>query len=230
MPSKFNHPETIADAVRQAENLGIQFLTIPIKSVLDQFDKTLGTAAGWDNSGIAYENLQARIRGCILMALSNQFGWMVLTTGNKSETAVGYTTLYGDTAGGFAVINDVHKTKVYRIAEYINHIAGREVIPSSIIKRPPTAELRPDQKDTDTLPDYHLLDEILKAYVERDRSALQIAKEGLPAKEVNRVVRMIDHNEYKRRQSPPGIKITPKAFGRDRRLPITNCYTDQTGA
>jgi len=228
MPSNFNHPETIADAVRQAQNLGIRLLTIPIEPCLNEFHRTLSDVTGWDRDGIAYENLQARIRGCILMALSNQFGWMVLTTGNKSETAVGYTTLYGDTAGGFAVIKDVHKTMVYRIAEYINRTTGREVIPASVIKRQPTAELRPNQKDTDSLPDYELLDEILKSYVEQDRSARQLVEQGLPAEEVNRVVRMVDHNEYKRRQSPPGIKITPKAFGRDRRLPITSRYTDQT--
>ncbi len=236
MPSRFNSPETIADAARLSENLGIRYLTIPIESCLKGFRKALSAVPGWDSDGIAYENLQARIRGCILMTLSNQFGWMVLTTGNKSEIAVGYATLYGDTAGGFAVIKDVPKTMVYELAEYINRTAaclparqGREVIPSGIIKRPPSAELRPNQKDTDTLPDYQLLDEILKAYVEQDKSARQLVEQSLPAEEVNRVVRMIDHNEYKRRQSPPGVKITPKAFGRDRRLPITNRYTDQTG-
>ncbi len=228
MPSNFNHPETIADAARQAQNLGVRLLTIPIEPCLDEFHRTLSDVTGWDRNGIAYENLQARIRGCILMALSNQFGWMVLTTGNKSEIAVGYTTLYGDTAGGFAVIKDVPKTMVYQIAEYINRTAGREVIPASVIKRPPTAELRPNQKDTDSLPDYQLLDKILKAYVEQDKSARQLVEQGLPAEEVNRVVRMVDNNEYKRRQSPPGVKITPKAFGRDRRLPITNRYADQT--
>jgi NAD+ synthase (glutamine-hydrolysing) len=228
MPSNFSHPETIADAARQAQNLGIRLLTVPIERCLNEFHRTLSDVTGWDRNGIAYENLQARIRGCILMALSNQFGWMVLTTGNKSETAVGYTTLYGDTAGGFAVIKDVPKTMVYQIAEYINHTADREVIPVSVIKRPPTAELRPNQKDTDTLPDYQLLDTILKAYVEQDKSARQLVEQGLPAEEVNRVVRMVDHNEYKRRQSPPGVKITPKAFGRDRRLPITSRYADQT--
>jgi NAD+ synthase (glutamine-hydrolysing) len=228
MPSSFNRPETIADAARQAQNLGVRLLTIPIESCLNEFHCTLNGVTGWDKNGIAYENLQARIRGCILMALSNQFGWMVLTTGNKSETAVGYATLYGDTAGGFAVIKDVPKAMVYQIAEYINRTAGREVIPASVIKRPPTAELRPNQKDIDTLPDYQLLDKILKAYVEQDKSARQLVEQGLPAEEVNRVVRMIDHNEYKRRQSPPGVKITPKAFGRDRRLPITNRYADQT--
>jgi NAD+ synthase (glutamine-hydrolysing) len=229
MPSNFNRPETIADAVKQARNLDIRLLTIPIEPCLNEFHRTLSNVTGWDRDGIAYENLQARIRGCILMALSNQFGWMVLTTGNKSETAVGYATLYGDTAGGFAVIKDVPKTMVYQIAEYINRTAGREVIPPSVIKRQPTAELRANQKDTDSLPDYELLDEILKAYVEQDKSARQLVEQGLAAEEVNRVVRMVDHNEYKRRQSPPGIKITPKAFGRDRRLPITSRYADQTG-
>ncbi len=159
------------------------------------------------------------------MSLSNQFGALVLTTGNKSETAVGYATLYGDTAGGFAVIKDVPKTTVYKLCEHINKKAGRELIPAGVITRPPSAELRPDQKDTDSLPGYDLLDTILKKYVEQDKSARQIIDEGLPADVVRRVIKMVDRNEYKRRQSPPGIKITPKAFGKDRRLPITNRYS-----
>lgn len=229
MPSKFSSPETISDAERVAKNLGTELLTVPIGRILAESDQTLGTVAGWDNNGVAYENLQARIRGNILMSLSNQLGWMVLTTGNKSETAVGYSTLYGDTAGGFAVIKDVPKTLVYKLAEHINKANKREVIPASVIKRPPSAELRPGQKDTDTLPDYELLDKILEGYVEEDKSAQQLVQEGLDEDMVNRVVRMVDRNEYKRRQSPPGIKITPKAFGRDRRLPITNCYKNGAG-
>jgi NAD+ synthase (glutamine-hydrolysing) len=224
MPSKFNSPETIADAEKTAKNLGIEFLTIPIEAILNQFDQALQKAPGWDSKGIAYENLQARIRGGILMSLSNQFGSLVLTTGNKSETAVGYATLYGDTAGGFAVIKDVPKTMVYKLAEHINNTAGRQILPVDVINRPPTAELRPDQKDADTLPDYDLLDKILKGYVEKDKSAQQLVESGLPQDVVLRVIRMVDRNEYKRRQSPPGVKITPKAFGRDRRLPITNRY------
>ena len=224
MPSKFNSPETIADAERVAKNLGIEFLTIPIEAILKQFDQLLESVPGWDNKGIAYENLQARIRGSILMSLSNQFGFLVLTTGNKSETAVGYATLYGDTAGGFAVIKDVPKTMVYKLAEHINKINRRQVIPQDVLSRPPTAELRPGQKDSDALPDYALLDKILKGYVEEDKSASQLIETDLERDVVMRVIRMVDRNEYKRRQSPPGVKITPKAFGKDRRLPITNRY------
>lgn len=224
MPSEFNSPETIADAGKVAENLGIEFLSIPIGPTLAQFDRALKQAPGWDSKGVAYENLQARIRGSILMSLSNSTSSLVLTSGNKSETAVGYATLYGDTAGGFAVIKDVPKTFVYKLAKHINKKAGRQIIPSSVINRIPSAELRPDQKDSDTLPDYELLDEILKGYVEEDKSAGELIRAGMPAKDVHRVIRMVDRNEYKRRQSPPGVKITPKAFGKDRRLPITNRY------
>ena len=228
MPTQFNSPETIGDAGKLAKNLGIDFLTIPIQSVLEQFDEALKSAAGWQSEGIAYENLQARIRGTILMSLSNSVGALVLTTGNKSETAVGYSTLYGDTAGGFAVIKDVPKTMVYMIAEHINKISGREVIPADVINRPPSAELKPDQKDTDSLPGYDLLDNILKGYVEEDKSAKELVDSGLPKDIVLRILRMVDKNEYKRRQSPPGVKITPKAFGRDRRLPITNRYSSSS--
>lgn len=225
MPSRFSTGQTKSDAAKLAVNLGIEFLTIPIEQTLQEFDKALSTVKGWNSEGIAYENLQARIRGTILMSLSNQLGSIVLTTGNKSETAVGYSTLYGDTAGGFAVIKDVPKISVYKLAEYINEIAGRQVIPQDIIDRPPSAELKPDQKDSDSLPDYALLDRILEGYVELDRSAPELIESGLPKEDVLRTVRLVDRNEYKRRQSPPGIKITPKAFGKDRRLPITNRYT-----
>jgi NAD+ synthase (glutamine-hydrolysing) len=224
MPSKFNSPQTINDASVVAKNLGIEFHTIPISEVLERFHKTLGIVKGWSEVGVAYENLQARIRGTILMSLSNQFSYLVLTTGNKSEIAVGYTTLYGDTAGGFAVIKDVPKTMVYQLANYVNKIHKRAVIPQSIIARPPTAELKQNQKDTDLLPEYSLLDRILKGYIEDDKSPKELVSQGLPKDVVSRVVRMVDFNEYKRRQSPPGVKITPKAFGRDRRMPITNFY------
>jgi NAD+ synthase (glutamine-hydrolysing) len=226
MPSKFNSPDTKADAMKLSENLGIEFLTIPIEPILKQFDEALKQIQGWSGEGIAYENLQARIRGGILMSLSNQFGSLVLTTGNKSETAVGYATLYGDTAGGFAVIKDVPKTTVYELAKHINKISGRQIIPADVLTRPPSAELKPDQKDSDSLPDYDLLDKILKGYVEEDKSAQQLAESGLPQDVVRNVIRMVDRNEYKRRLSPPGVRITPKAFGKDRRLPITNRYSE----
>jgi NAD+ synthase (glutamine-hydrolysing) len=224
MPSRFNAAETRGDAEKLAENLGIEFHTVPIAETLDAFSKTLGLLEGWDEKGLAYENLQARIRGTILMSYSNQYGWLVLTTGNKSETAVGYSTLYGDTAGGFAVIKDVPKTLVYKLCRFINKQADHEVIPETIITRPPSAELRQDQKDSDSLPDYDLLDEILKNYVELDHSVEELIRAGFNEEKVRRVVRLVNRNEYKRRQSPPGIKITPRAFGKDRRMPITNRY------
>ena len=224
MPSRFNLAETRTDAQLTAENLGMSFHTAPIADALGSFDETLELFEGWDNKGVAYENLQARIRGTILMSLSNQFSYLVLTTGNKSETAVGYSTLYGDTAGGFAVIKDVPKTMVYELAKHVNATAGSEVIPESVIKRPPSAELRDDQKDSDSLPDYDLLDTILKGYIEEDKSPAELIAAGLDAETVKRIVRLVDLNEYKRRQSPPGVRITPKAFGKDRRMPITNHY------
>jgi len=226
MPSEFNSPETIGDAEKLAKNMGVEFHTIPIGPMLDQFHKSLQTVEGWNDKGLAYENLQARIRGCILMSLSNRFGSLVLTTGNKSETAVGYSTLYGDTAGGFGIIKDVPKTTVYELAGHINRVAGRQIIPEDVITRPPSAELRLDQKDSDSLPDYDLLDRILKGYVEEDKSITELVAQGLPEDVVSKVIRMVDRNEYKRRLSPPGIKITPKAFGKDRRLPITNRYSN----
>ena len=225
MPSRFNSPDTIADAKLVADNLGCPLLTIPIEPILKPFNEALRAEPRWNDRGLAYENLQARIRGMILMSLSNQIGALVLTTGNKSEVSVGYSTLYGDTAGGFSVIKDVLKTMVYRLAEHINERSGREVIPVSVIQRVPTAELRPNQKDQDSLPAYEVLDRIIISYVEQDQSAQELVESGLPAQEVERVIRMIDHNEYKRRQSPPGVRITAKAFGKDRRLPITNHYT-----
>ncbi len=230
MPTRFNKPETIKDAKKVAENLGVKFLTIPIEPILSRFNESLKAVAGWHDKGIAYENLQARIRGTILMSLSNQFGALVLTTGNKSEISVGYSTLYGDTAGGFAVLKDVLKTTVFELAEYINMIAGKQLIPDDVITRPPSAELRAGQKDTDALPDYELLDRIIKGYVEQDKSAKELVDSGLAREVVHKVIRMVDRNEYKRRQSPPGVRITPKGFGKDHRLPITNRYSTSEDA
>lgn len=224
MPSRFNSVQTRSDAQRLACNLGIEFHTLAIEDILTAFSRTLADMEGWNENGLAYENLQARIRGTLLMTLSNQFGYLVLTTGNKSETAVGYSTLYGDTAGGFAVIKDVPKTLVYQLCAYYNRIKGRDVIPQSILDRIPSAELRPNQKDSDSLPEYPLLDRILKGFIEEKLSRDDLTKQGLSRAEVERVLRMVDKNEYKRRQSPPGIKITPRAFGKDRRMPITNRY------
>jgi len=227
MPTRFNTAETINDAEKVAKNLGIEFHNIPIEKVLQSFNQELGRISGWNEKGLAFENLQARIRGTILMSMSNQFGYLVLTTGNKSETAVGYSTLYGDTAGGFAVIKDVPKTVVYQLCEYLNKRLSREIIPKSVITRIPTAELRFGQKDSDTLPEYEILDGILKAYIEEEMSLAEIVEQGFDAETVLKVIGMVDRNEYKRRQCPPGVKITPKAFGRDRRMPITNLYRQQ---
>ncbi|MFH0957938.1 MAG: NAD+ synthase [Pseudomonadota bacterium] len=226
MPSEFTSTGTLSDAGLLAENLGIKLITIPIEEILTTYLKVLQGPFSSGSIGLEGENLQARIRGAILMALSNRFGWLVLTTGNKSETAVGYCTLYGDTAGGFAVIKDVPKTLVYELSEYVNKKAATSLIPDSVLKRPPTAELRPNQKDEDSLPPYSILDPILKEYVEDDKSCDEIL--GYPEDVVREVARMVDLNEYKRRQAPPGVKITPKAFGKDRRLPITNRYTNYT--
>lgn len=225
MPSKFNSPDTIKDAQKLAANLDIEFYSMPMETVLNNFNSLFGKFDKWRTDGTAYENLQARIRGCILMSLSNQYEYLVLATSNKSETAVGYSTLYGDTAGGFAVLKDVPKTLVYKLADYVNKIHHNEVIPATVIGRAPSAELKENQKDTDSLPPYDVLDKILTGYIDRDNSASELVEQGLPEETVNQVIRLVDHNEYKRRQSPPGIKITPKAFGRDRRMPITNLYT-----
>ena len=224
MPTRFNAAETISDAEKTAKNLGMEFHNIPIEKILQSFNQEIGEIPGWSEKSLAYENLQARIRGTILMSMSNQFGYLVLTTGNKSETAVGYSTLYGDTAGGFAVIKDVPKTVVYQLSEYVNKLHGKEIIPQSVIERIPTAELRFGQKDSDSLPEYDILDGILKAYIEEEKSLPEIVKQGFDAQTVIKVIGMVDRNEYKRRQCPPGVKITPKAFGRDRRMPITNHY------
>jgi len=224
MPSPYSSPSSISDAKSLAKNLGIRLITIPIEKVFQAYLEALAESFEKTKPNTAEENIQARIRGNTLMALSNKFGWLVLTTGNKSEIATGYTTLYGDMAGGFAVLKDVPKTMVYELARYRNLVAGNELIPPSIIDKPPSAELRPDQKDSDTLPPYDLLDPILAAYVEEDKSVEQIADMGFEKEVVEKAARMVDSSEYKRRQAPPGVKITPRAFGRDRRLPITNRF------
>ncbi len=222
MPSGYTSAISREDAETLARALGTRLQTIPIGEVFDAYRSALAGAFAGKAADITEENLQARIRGNYLMALSNKFGWLVLTTGNKSETSVGYSTLYGDTAGGFAVLKDVYKTMVYALARHRNALGPAPVIPERILTRPPTAELKPDQTDQDTLPPYDVLDEILRQYVEEDRAIAEIAAEGHDEPTVRRVARMVDLAEYKRRQSPPGIKITPRAFGKDRRLPITN--------
>jgi NAD+ synthase (glutamine-hydrolysing) len=242
MPSPHSSDATQADARQIAENLGVELIEIPIESMMagyadalaESFGRPTGDGAGPEalprdparpsEPDLAAENIQARIRGNLMMALSNKHGWLVLTTGNKSEMSVGYATLYGDMAGGFAVIKDVPKTLVYELVRHRNEVAGRELVPASVIERAPSAELRPDQLDADTLPPYEVLDAILEAYVERDQGREEIVAAGVPADVVDEVLRMVDRAEYKRRQAPPGIRITAKAFGRDRRLPITNRF------
>ena len=224
MPSKYSSPGSLSDAELLAQNLSIKLIIIPISKGFEAYLEMLSEAFSGTEPDITEENIQARIRGNILMALSNKFGWLVLTTGNKSEMATGYSTLYGDMAGGFAVIKDVPKTMVYELADYRNSMANREVIPANIINKEPSAELRPDQRDIDTLPPYNLLDPILASYVEEDKSVDQIIGMGFTEEVVKRVARLVDSSEYKRRQAPPGIKITPRAFGRDRRLPLTNLF------
>jgi len=232
MPSPYSSSDTQSDARTLAANLGVKLHELPIATVMSAYEQALAGEFAAHRADITEENLQARIRGNLLMALSNKFGWLVLTTGNKSEMSVGYTTLYGDLAGGFAVIKDVPKTLVYRLCEWRNsdvqapERSGRAggPIPASIITRPPSAELRPDQVDQDSLPPYELLDRILRGYIELDESREQLIAQGLPAPEVDRAIRLVDLAEYKRRQAPPGIKVTTRAFGRDRRMPITNRY------
>jgi len=224
MPSPFTSEATLRDARTVCKNLGIRTLEIPIGSIYAIYLASLRAAFNGRRMDVTEENIQARIRGNILMALSNKFGCLVLTTGNKSELAVGYCTLYGDMAGGFDVIKDVPKTLVYPLCRYRNALGRRPIIPNSILRRRPTAELRANQFDEDTLPPYPVLDRIIELYVERDMSFDEIVSRGLPAATVRKTLRMIDSSEYKRRQGAPGIKITPKAFGRDRRLPITNRY------
>jgi NAD+ synthase (glutamine-hydrolysing) len=222
MPSRYSSEGTRGDARRLAESLGCPFLELPIGSIVDGFTQALGDAFEGTSVDLTEENIQARIRGVLLMALSNKFGWMLVATGNKSELSVGYATLYGDMAGGFALLKDVYKTDVFRLARYLNEQAGRELIPQSIIDRAPSAELRDNQLDQDSLPPYDQLDAVLEQYVEHDRTLEELSEDGFDADVVARAVAMIDRAEYKRRQAPPGVKLRPKAFGRDRRTPITN--------
>jgi NAD+ synthase (glutamine-hydrolysing) len=222
MPSRYSSEDTRRDAKTLAERLAADFLELPIEPIVQGFDRTLAEVFADREPDITEENLQARIRGTLLMALSNKFGWLVVATGNKSELSVGYSTLYGDMAGGFALLKDVYKTDVFRLAKHLNERAGRELIPQSIIDRAPSAELRENQRDEDSLPPYGALDQVLEAYVELDRSREDLTTDGFDPEVVDRALAMIDRAEYKRRQAPPGVKLRPKAFGRDWRLPITN--------
>jgi NAD+ synthase (glutamine-hydrolysing) len=226
MPSRFNISASTEDALELAKRLDMQTHTIPINDAVVALEHSLAPAFAGCERDTTEENLQARVRGMILMALSNKFGWLVLTTSNKSETAVGYATLYGDMAGGFSVLKDVPKTFIYCIADWVNQVLfkGNPVIPQRTIDRPPSAELKPNQTDQDTLPPYDLLDQIIEAYVEENRSVAEMVAAGFPEETVRQVVKMIDRAEYKRRQAPPGIKITPHNFGKDRRMPITNQF------
>ena len=228
MPSRYSSSGTRADAQALAKKLGIRFLKIPIENLFQAYLETLKPVFGDRPADVTEENLQARIRGTLLMALSNKFHWLVLATGNKSELSPGYCTLYGDMVGGFAVIKDVPKTLVYRLSRLANRVFKKAVISESVFKRPPTAELKPNQRDQDTLPSYNRLDAVVKAYVEENEPAAEIRKKTrISRRELNRVLRMIDVNEYKRRQAPIGIKITPRAFGKDRRMPITNRFRER---
>jgi NAD+ synthase (glutamine-hydrolysing) len=222
MPSRYTSGATRSDARRLAESLGIELREIEIEPMMDQFTLALSPAFAGLHADLTEENLQARIRGTLLMALSNKFGWLLIATGNKSELSVGYSTLYGDLAGGFALLKDVYKTDVFHLSRWLNERSGRELIPHSIIDRAPSAELRAHQRDDDSLPPYGALDPVLKTYVEDDRSREEMLADGFAAAVVDRAVAMVDKAEYKRRQAPPGVKIHPKAFGRDRRTPITN--------
>ena len=224
MPSRYSSDHSKSDAALLAENLGIDFRTISIEPAFTAYQEMLSGAFAGREVGLTYENIQSRCRGQLLMALSNEFGWMVLTTGNKSEMAVGYFTIYGDSVGGYAMIKDVLKLRVYELCRYVNKAAGREVIPVDVITKPPSAELRPDQRDDDSLPPYEVLDPILELYVEQDRTATEIIELGYDEAMVRRVTRLVDIAEYKRRQCPPGVRVTNKAFGKDRRLPITHAY------
>jgi NAD+ synthase (glutamine-hydrolysing) len=224
MPSPYSSQGTRDDAKVLAANLGVELIELPIAEAMAGYDELLAEVFAGREPDLAEENLQARIRGNLLMALSNKFGWLVLTTGNKSEMSVGYSTLYGDSAGGFAVIKDVPKLLVYRLVAERARRDPRSPVPETIVTRAPSAELRPDQRDEDSLPPYEVLDRILEGYVEEDLGREQLIARGLPEADVDRVIRLVDVSEYKRRQNPPGIKVTSKAFGRDRRVPITNRY------
>jgi NAD+ synthase (glutamine-hydrolysing) len=227
MPSRYTSDLSNSDAVALAKNLGIDTQTIPIGPAFDAYREMMEEAFKGLPEDVTEENLQSRIRGNILMALSNKFGWIVLSTGNKSEMSVGYSTLYGDSAGGFAVIKDVPKNLVYRVARHFNERKDREVIPDSVLTKEPTAELREDQRDTDSLPPYEVLDPILEAYIEEDMGIAQIVASGFDEDDVKRIVQLVDKAEYKRRQAPTGIKVTGRAFGRDRRMPITNRFFER---
>ncbi len=222
MPSRYSSAETQRDARRLAESLGCPFLELPIDGIVGAVEAALSAVFTGREADLTEENIQARARGVLLMALSNKFGWLLVATGNKSELSVGYATLYGDMAGGFALLKDVYKTDVFRLARHLNDRAGRELVPVSIIERAPSAELRPDQRDEDSLPPYDELDRVLRAYIELDRSRADLSQDGFDPDAVQRAVAMVDRAEYKRRQAPPGVKLHPKAFGRDRRVPITN--------
>jgi NAD+ synthase (glutamine-hydrolysing) len=222
MPSRYSSEGTRGDARRLAENLGCEFRELAIEPIVDSYTGALAETFAGREQDLTEENLQARIRGTLLMALSNKFGWLVVATGNKSELSVGYATLYGDMAGGFALLKDVFKTDVFRLAKHLNERAGRELIPQTIIDRAPSAELRADQLDEDSLPPYPQLDRVLEAYVELDRTREELSEDGFDPDVVERALALIDRAEYKRRQAPPGVKLRPKAFGRDRRVPITN--------
>ena len=224
MPSRYSSDHSESDAAALAANLGIDYRTIAIEPAHAALLDMLEPSVQGCQIGLTEENLQSRIRGQLLMALSNTFGWMVLTTGNKSEMAVGYATLYGDTCGGFGVLKDVLKTRVFALCRMINRRPGPKVIPEGVITKPPSAELRPDQRDDQSLPPYEVLDEVLRQYVEQDRTAGEIVRSGLDAELVRRITRLVDGAEYKRRQTPPGPRVSAKAFGKDRRLPITNGY------
>jgi len=230
MPSPYSSEGTRADARAIAENLGVHFLELSIQETMQAYDELLKGPFEGREPDIAEENVQARIRGNVVMALSNKFGWLVLTTGNKSEMSVGYATLYGDMAGGFAVLKDVFKGWVYRLVRWRNAQADGPLVPEAVLERPPSAELRYEQRDDESLPSYELLDRILAGYVEQDLDAAELVAQGCPAEEVERVIRMVDRAEYKRRQAPPGIRISTKAFGRDRRLPITNRWESRAEA
>jgi NAD+ synthase (glutamine-hydrolysing) len=227
MPSRYTSDLSNTDAVALAKNLGIDTQTVPIGPAFDAYREMMKEAFKGLPEDVTEENLQSRIRGNILMALSNKFGWIVLSTGNKSEMSVGYSTLYGDSAGGFAVIRDVPKTLVYGVARHFNEKKSREVIPDSVLDKEPSAELREDQRDTDSLPPYDVLDPILEAYIEEDMGIAQIVDSGFQEDDVRRIVQLVDRAEYKRRQAPTGIKVTGRAFGRDRRMPITNRYFER---
>jgi len=222
MPSRYSSEGTRGDARRLAENIGCEFRELAIESIVESYTDALAETFDGREQDLTEENLQARIRGTLLMALSNKFGWLVVATGNKSELSVGYATLYGDMAGGFALLKDVFKTDVFRLAKHLNERAGRELIPQTIIDRAPSAELRADQLDEDSLPPYPQLDKVLEAYVELDRTREELSEDGFDPDVVERALALIDRAEYKRRQAPPGVKLRPKAFGRDRRVPITN--------